>query len=101
MHQHVNKCVAVLFNYLQLVVMLGQFGIRLAQHNMGAHAGQHFGAAKGSLGKYSGTDKNGRAYSGVAPWGNMPARPFFGVSEQDRSNILAMIGKAMSQAWGG
>lgn len=60
----------------------------------------HFGAAKGSLGAYSGTDKRGRAYSGVAPWGDIPARPFLGISEDDRSNILMLIGDAMTQAWG-
>lgn len=51
----------------------------------------HFGAKKGSLGAYSGTDKNGRAYSGVAPWGDIPARPFFGVSQEDRENIFTLI----------
>jgi phage gpG-like protein len=51
----------------------------------------HFGAAKGSFGAYSGTDKNGRAYSGVAPWGDIPARPFFGVSQEDRENIFTLI----------
>lgn len=38
----------------------------------------HFGAAKGSLG-------NG------APWGNIPARPFLGVSDEDRTKIQETI----------
>ena len=37
-----------------------------------------FGAAKGSLG-------------GSSPWGNIPARPFLGVSDDDRTNIIAII----------
>ena len=37
-----------------------------------------FGAAKGSLG-------------GGAPWGNIPARPFMGLSDQDETNILETI----------
>lgn len=40
---------------------------------------QQFGAAKGSLG-------------GGAPWGDIPARPFLGVSAQDRAAILEMVG---------
>ena len=52
---------------------------------------QQFGAAKGQFGAYSGTDKKGRAYSGVAPWGNIPARPFLGISPEDETNILALI----------
>lgn len=61
---------------------------------------QQFGAAKGSSGSYSGTDKNGRHYSGSAPWGDIPARPFMGISSHDeaniqdifRENIIALIG---------
>lgn len=60
----------------------------------------HFGAPNGSLGAYSGTDKNGRAFNGVAPWGDIPARPFMGFSEQDRTNITDLIAEAMRQAWG-
>lgn len=49
------------------------------------------GAKKGSLGSYSGTNKNGHPYSGIAPWGDIPARPFFGLSEDDRINIEAYL----------
>ena len=61
---------------------------------------QQFGAAKGSFGAYSGTDKNGRTFSGSAPWGNIPARPFLGISEADEDNILAEIAEALSTAFG-
>lgn len=57
----------------------------------------HFGAPKGSLGAYSGTDKRGRSYSGVAPWGNIPARPFLGISTEDRSAIMDLIADSVFQ----
>lgn len=52
---------------------------------------QQFGAAKGAFGPYSGTDKNGRRFSGSAPWGNIPARPFLGLSPEDEANVLDII----------
>jgi phage virion morphogenesis protein len=58
---------------------------------------QQFGAAKGAFGPYSGIDKNGRRYSGVAPWGNIPARPFLGVSPEDETNILDAIAEALTR----
>lgn len=42
-----------------------------------------FGAAKGAFG----TDARG----GSIPWGNIPARPFLGISDQDRINIAAIV----------
>lgn len=39
---------------------------------------QQFGAARGSLGK-------------GAPWGDIPARPFLGVSDEDRRNIVEIV----------
>ena len=44
-----------------------------------------FGAAKGSLGPR-------------APWGDIPARPFLGVSEDDRDGILETIHEALVRA---
>lgn len=41
-------------------------------------ATQQFGAEK-------------RQFQGKAPWGDIPARPFLGLSDQDRSNILDTI----------
>lgn len=46
-------------------------------------AAQHFGMPKG----YAGTDKHGRSI----PWGDIPARPFLGISEQDSLSILDII----------
>lgn len=44
---------------------------------------QQFGAAKGEFGSAS----NGSSI----PWGNIPARPFIGLSEEDRSNVDAEL----------
>lgn len=41
-------------------------------------ATQQFGAKK-------------RQFQGKAPWGDIPARPFLGLSDQDRNNILDTI----------
>jgi phage gpG-like protein len=59
-----------------------------------------FGAAKGAFGPYSGiSKKTGRKYSGVAPWGNIPARPFVGISQQNESDILDIISGALRSAF--
>jgi phage virion morphogenesis protein len=42
-----------------------------------------FGAAKGAFG----TDAGGSSI----PWGAIPARPFLGISDQDRTNIAATV----------
>lgn len=44
-----------------------------------------FGAAKGSLGPN-------------APWGDIPARPFLGVSEDDKDAILEIVHEALARA---
>ncbi len=44
---------------------------------------QHFGAAKGAFGTMS----NGSPI----PWGNIPARPFLGVSAEDEVGIAATV----------
>jgi phage virion morphogenesis protein len=42
-----------------------------------------FGAAQGAFGR----TKRG----GPIPWGNIPARPFFGISAQDETDILEIV----------
>lgn len=42
-----------------------------------------FGAAQGAFGA--------NAIGKPLPWGDIPARPFIGISEQDRSNIAASV----------
>lgn len=49
-----------------------------------------FGAPKGAFGK----GKTGRSN----PWGNIPARPFLGVSQQDRSNLLEIMAEWLERA---
>ena len=46
-----------------------------------------FGARKGSFGSYSDTDKNGHPFAGVSPWGDIPARPFIGLSADNEEDI--------------
>lgn len=48
---------------------------------------QQFGAEAGSL--WRGTDKRGR--KGKAPWGDIPARPYLGLSAKDERNILEIV----------
>jgi phage virion morphogenesis protein len=51
---------------------------------------QHFGAAKGSLGQTS--------RGGPIPWGNIPARPFIGLSATDETNILETLSEWIERA---
>lgn len=44
-----------------------------------------FGAAKGSLG------------SG-APWGNIPARPYLGLSESDKAGVIDIVGEWLERS---
>jgi len=46
-------------------------------------ATMHFGAEKGSF--------KSEADGGPIPWGDIPARPFLGISEDDREEILARV----------
>lgn len=46
-------------------------------------AAQHFGMDRG----YAGTDKRGRPL----PWGDIPARPYLGVSDQDSAMMLDIV----------
>ena len=59
---------------------------------------QQFGASKGSFGSFSGVDKNGRPFSGAAPWADIPARPFIGVSQTDEANLKDLIGEWLESA---
>lgn len=61
-------------------------------------ATQQFGAAKGAFGPYSGIDKNGKRCSGSSPWGNIPARPFLGISAEDQVNILDTLAAWIDRA---
>ena len=51
---------------------------------------QQFGAAKGAFGE----DSRGRSI----PWGDIPARPYLGLSDQDRTDIAAIITEWLESA---
>lgn len=50
-----------------------------------------FGADQGEFGAFMGKDKLGRDHFHHIPWGDIPARPFLGVSDSDREGILAIV----------
>ncbi|MEQ3671482.1 MAG: phage virion morphogenesis protein [Pseudophaeobacter sp.] len=49
-----------------------------------------FGAAKGAFG----TASNGSSI----PWGNIPARPFIGISEEDETNLALELEEWLERA---
>lgn len=59
-----------------------------------------FGAAAGAFGAFIGKDKLGRDHVHSIPWGDIPARPFLGVSEDDQAEILDTISDALAAALG-
>lgn len=59
-----------------------------------------FGAGQGAFGASIGKDKLGRDHFHTIPWGDIPARPFLGVSEADRTGILDLVAEALDQATG-
>ncbi|RWR26796.1 phage virion morphogenesis protein [Sinirhodobacter populi] len=58
----------------------------------------HFGAAQGAFGAWMGKDRLGRTHFHHIPWGNIPARPFLGISEQDRTNIIEIVAEWLESA---
>lgn len=75
------------------------YGADFAEVGSGAiqAAVMQFGAAKGSLGAYWFTSASGKAVEGSSPWGNIPARPFLGLSAEDETNITDIILKWMDR----
>lgn len=51
-----------------------------------------FGAAKGEFGNM--------ANGSPIPWGPIPARPFLGMSDDDRNAILEVLDDWLTRAWG-
>lgn len=56
----------------------------------------HFGARKGQFGTRQGKGFGGSSPTISLPWGDIPARPFIGISEQDRSNILEELAEYLA-----
>lgn len=53
---------------------------------------QQFGAPAGSL--WQGKDKRGR--NARAPWGDIPARPYLGISDEDEVTILEIVAEYLA-----
>lgn len=50
-----------------------------------------FGAKKGAFGSYQGKGFGGSSPTVSIPWGDIPARPFMGISAGDQENIEAAL----------
>lgn len=65
-----------------------------------------FGAAQGAFGAVMGRTKptakrpKSQDYFAHLPWGNIPARPFLGISDEDRTDILDIIAEALTASLG-
>lgn len=57
-----------------------------------------FGAEQGAFGAWIGKDKKGRDHMHHIPWGRIAARPFLGISAKDRTDILDIVGEAITDA---
>lgn len=68
---------------------------------------QQFGAAKGSMGARMGRTRpsekrpKSQDYFITIPWGDIPARPFLGISTQDQTYVLKAIDEWLAGAAGG
>lgn len=57
-----------------------------------------FGAAQGAFGAFMGKDKLGRDHFHHLPWGNIPARPFLGISDEDRDGVRDIVMETLAAA---
>lgn len=57
-----------------------------------------FGARQGEFGAHIGKDKLGRDHFHHIPWGDIPARPFLGLSDQDRSDVTAELAEWLEES---
>jgi phage gpG-like protein len=53
----------------------------------------HFGAKKGAFGSHQGKGFGGTTPTVSLPWGDIPARPFLGLSDEDQDAITAAVGE--------
>lgn len=49
------------------------------------------GAGQGAFGAFMGKDRLGRDHFHHIPWGDIPARPFLGVSETDKAGLQEIV----------
>ena len=52
---------------------------------------QQFGAEKGAFDSYGHTGFGGHELTLPIPWGDIPPRPFLGLSNDDRDEIAALV----------
>lgn len=57
-----------------------------------------FGATAGQFGAHIGKDSLGRDHFHSTPWGDIPARPFIGLSNDDQTNMIATIEEWLEDA---
>ncbi len=84
----------------QIFAVPGPTGLVIAS-NVEYAAAMQFGAVKGSLGAYFYTTKKGRKVDGSSPWGSIPARPFLGLSAEDRTGIHDIVAEWLERVAGG
>ena len=77
-------------------VSWGSNAIQAAVMHFGAEQGE-FGAA---IGRTRPSEKRAKSldYFTPIPWGRIPARPFLGLSEQDRTDITEIVGEWLARA---
>jgi len=59
-----------------------------------------FGAKKGAFGSYQGEGFGGTTPTISIPWGDIPARPFLGLSDEDQDAITAAVGEWLTSIAG-
>ncbi|WP_323036244.1 phage virion morphogenesis protein [Pararhodobacter sp.] len=79
-------------------VEIGSSAIQAAVMQFGAEAGA-FGARMGKT-KPSEKRKSSQAYFFSIPWGNIPARPFLGMAEADKTAIEEIVGEWLTRVAG-
>lgn len=75
----------------QIFYQAGRYQVEVGSPRIYAAAMQ-FGAAKGAFGTTS--------RGAPIPWGNIPARPFLGISAEDETAIVGIVGEWIERATG-
>jgi len=72
-----------------------QFGAKMGQYGRYSQVSRWRKFAEGDFRKYAGTQKGF-----PIPWGDIPARPFLGLSDQDASDAERVLRKYLTEAVG-
>lgn len=84
----------------QIGMLAGPTSVEVGSNRIYA-AVMQFGAPQGAFGAAIGKDKRGRDHFHSIPWGDIPARPFLGISDEDRTGILKIVEEWLMRAAGG